>query len=112
MRELCISLRFWVEPIAGFITAAAVVLVAYVIAPRAKIICACIVFILGAYVAWHTTSSYYPEGHRKAYQHTEIPLSATLAGGIVMLLATMLHRRIKLPNKRDGVNVQERATHR
>ena len=107
MREICILLHLWDEPVAGFITAGAVVFSAYAIAPRAKFICACIVFVIGAYVAWHTTSGYYPEWHRKAYQSTVIPFAATLAGGMAVLLATMLYRWMILLT-----SAQERAAHR
>lgn len=92
--------RLWSEPAAGFCSALAVVLTAYVSAPVHKQRAAGAAFLLGAALAWYLLrGAFYPESYRAlAYQPTMIPLLATLAGGALGLLLTGLlaRRRARL----------------
>ena len=82
-------LGFWHIPGAGFMAALAVVLTAYVAAPRRKTLFSCGAFVVGAIAAWLLLEpSSYPESQRYgdlAYQPTHLPVVATYIGGVIGL---------------------------
>ena len=82
----------WDLPVAGFAAALAVVLVAEVAAPSHKLAFSVLCFCVGAVVAWWALKgSYYPENHpTKAYLPTYWPLTATLFGGVIGVLAAIV----------------------
>jgi hypothetical protein len=83
------TLGFWHIPGAGFLAALAVVITAYLAAPRHKTLFSCGVFVVGAIAAWLLLEpSWYPESQRYgelAYQPTHLPVFATYIGGIIGL---------------------------
>jgi len=98
----------WHIPGAGFSAAFAVVVVAYLAAPRYKFVSAITALVLGAIAAWLLLEpSFYPEsyGARDAYQPTHLPIIATYIGGLLGLIAVILIRHWAGPNssfKADG----------
>jgi len=87
---------FWHLPAAGFSAAFAVVLVAYLAAPRHRLASALVALTAGALVAWVLLEpAFYPEsyGARGAYQPSHLPLIATCLGGLAGLLASLGIRR-------------------
>lgn len=91
------KLGVWHVPGAGFLAALAVVVTAYLAAPRRRTLSACAVFAIGALVAWSMLEpAFYPESERYgalAYQSTHLPVVAACAGGIVGLIVVGLLRR-------------------
>jgi hypothetical protein len=87
---------FWQLPGAGFGAAFAVVVVAYLAAPKHKLRTATVALTLGAIAAWLLLEpSFYPEsyGDRGAYEPTHLPIIATYFGGLLgLLVATLLGR--------------------
>lgn len=90
-------LGFWHIPGAGFFAATAVVVTAYLAAPRRKALFSCAAFALGASAAWILLEpSFYPESQRYgdlAYQPTHLPIVATYIGGIIGLAIVGILRR-------------------
>lgn len=87
---------WWQLPGAGFSAAFAVVLVAYLSAPRRKLLSAAVALVLGAVAAWLLIEpSFYPEsyGNRGAYRPTHWPIIATYAGGLLGFVVTLLIQR-------------------
>ena len=92
------SVLDWPTPSVGFVAAVAVV-TAYSCAPSHRLAAAIISFIVGAAAAYvllrHTS---FPENHPRAYEHTFIPLWVTLSGGVVALLACVVHAWRSVPS--------------
>lgn len=84
----------WEEPVAGFISALTVIIVAYFLAPSHKLRFASIVYALGAMSAWSLLEpSWWPESYGdRAYQTTHLPILCTCTGGLLGLLLVMGHR--------------------
>lgn len=82
-------LGFWHLPGAGFLAALAVVVTAYLAAPRRRTLFSCAAFLIGAIAAWILLEpSSYPDSQRYgelAYQPTHLPVVATCIGGIIGL---------------------------
>lgn len=82
-------LGLWHIPGAGFFAALAVVVTAYLAAPKRKVLFSCTAFVLGSIAAWLLLEpSSYPESQRYgelAYQPTHLPVAATYLGGIIGL---------------------------
>lgn len=76
----------WKEPIAGPVTAIAVVFYSYLFAPKYNAIFLVIGFSLGALLAYAIPDMHwYPECHELAYQKTYVPLTFTYAAGLMAL---------------------------
>ena len=89
-------LGFWHLPGAGFSAAAMVVLIAYLMAPKHKLLAACAVLAVGAIAAWVILEpSWLPEsyGDRGAYQPTHLPIIATYIGALIGLAIVLVLRR-------------------
>ena len=82
------ALHVWATPVEGFVAAFAVVLAAYVFAPTLKVLAASLVLAVGAAAAWKLIGhSDFPESYGElAYQPTQIPFFATIAGGLLAWL--------------------------
>jgi len=82
-------LGFWNIPGAGFLAALAVVVAAYLAAPRRNALFACGTFVVGAIAAWVLLEpSSYPDSQHYgdiAYQPTHLPVVTTYVGGIIGL---------------------------
>jgi len=84
---------------AGFSAAFLVVVCVYLVAPKSKIISACIAFVIGAALSWLLLEpSFLPEGYGTAYEQTHLPIILALAGGLVGLILAGLHRLWSGPN--------------
>lgn len=95
-------LGFWHLPGAGFSAAATVVILAYIAAPRHKLLTALIVLTIGAVAAWLTLEpSWLPESYaeRGAYQPTHLPIIATYVGALAGLAAVIVMR---IRSRRDN----------
>ena len=86
------ALHVWATPVEGFVAAFAVVIAAYVFAPGAKVSAATLVLAAGAIAAWKLIGhSDFPESYGElAYQPTQIPFLATIAGGLLAWLVACL----------------------
>ncbi|MHC5538351.1 hypothetical protein ACYOEI_08995 [Singulisphaera rosea] len=78
----------WDEPGAGFVSALAVVLMAYFLAPNYRLQFSVLVFVVGANIAWSLLEpSFLPKSFGdRAYQPTHLPILWTYAGGLLGLL--------------------------
>ena len=86
----------WKEPIAGPVTAIAVVYYSYLLAPNYNAMLSVIGFTLGALLANAIPDMHwYPECHELAYQRTYIPLAFTYAAGFVVLAYCIYLSKIK-----------------
>lgn len=89
-------LYLWYQPFAGFFAAAAVVCVAYLGAPRWKLLTALVTLILGGALAYRLLDgSFYPENYAVPYSPTSMPFWVTLSGGVLALAAVSLHAYVK-----------------
>jgi hypothetical protein len=91
----------WHLPVAGFSAAFFVVVVAYLAAPKHKVMAAVFTLFAGAVAAWLLLEpSFYPEsyGDRGAYEPTHLPVIATYLGALLGLIATALTWRRAGPN--------------
>ncbi len=78
------------EPIAGPLTAVAVVVYSYWLAPDYKRLMAVCGFLIGAAGSyWFLNAEWYPQCHALAYQQTRLSLQLTLTTGLVTQL--LLH---------------------
>ena len=94
------ALQIWFEPVGGFVLAAAWVITAYLTAADYKIITALMAFAAGTALACRLLGySWWPEGYDKAYEPTFIPFAATLAGGILAVLASVWNDRWRRPHR-------------
>lgn len=92
------GMNLWVEPIAGSCSAVAVVLAAYLAAPRSRLTCATLSLALGGVAAWWLLDppSWTPESWgAAAYQPTYTPILATWAGGVVGWAGCAAHAAVK-----------------
>jgi hypothetical protein len=91
--------------------AAAFVVVGAIVAPKYRLTVSAGLYAVGALVAWQLLRGwYFPEGHPRGYQPSQIPLVLTLCGGAIAVLAIAgwtarqrelgrhtLHRRSSMP---------------
>ncbi|TZF83346.1 hypothetical protein [Cognatilysobacter lacus] len=86
------ALHVWATPIEGFVAAFVVVLAAYALAPSLKVPAASLTLAVGAAAAWKLIGhSDFPESYGElAYQPTQIPFLATIAGGLLAWLIACL----------------------
>jgi hypothetical protein len=60
-------------------------------APRYRAAVAAILYAAGARIAWLALDSWwFPEGHPRAYQPSDVPLALTLAGGLLGVLISLI----------------------
>jgi hypothetical protein len=99
-------LHLWPVPVAGFCSAAAVVVVGYLAAPAFKLQMSGLVFIAGAVAAWVILEpSWLPESYgENAYQPTHLPVLATYCGGMMGLLVAALLGKARGALKRRAGN--------
>jgi hypothetical protein len=80
----------------GLVNAAAAiafVVAGAMIAPRARILVALVLYAVGAAIAWFVLDAWsFPEGHPRAYQFSRVPLMLTLLGGLAGVLVPVLLR--------------------
>jgi hypothetical protein len=70
------------------IAAALFVMIGAMVAPGYRVLIACLLYLVGAYVAWDTLRYwYFPEGHSLGYQLSSVPMWLTLCGGLVGVIA-------------------------
>jgi hypothetical protein len=85
---LPLDVRYGLVNAAGAI--AFVVLGAWM-APRYRAAVAAILYAIGARIAWFGLDSWwFPEGHPRAYQESQVPLALTLIGGLVGVVLVLL----------------------
>jgi len=90
------GLLCWKDPIAGSITAIAVVFYSYLLAPKHNVILSVIGFSLGALLANAIPDMHwYPECHDLAYQSTYVPLAFTYVAGLIALSYCIYLSKIK-----------------
>ena len=79
------SLDFWHLPGMGFGAAFNAIIIAYLSAPKNRIIYTAIVLILGMLSAWYLMEpSYYPSSYGDlSYQKTHLPIIATYSGALI-----------------------------
>jgi hypothetical protein len=97
----------WYEPPVGFAAAAAVVITAYLVAPRFKLFASTVTLVGGAILAWDLLSppSFYPETYEgKEYEPTYLPIVVTYASGILTWCACFAwSRKAERGGLRDAV---------
>jgi hypothetical protein len=73
------------------IAAALFVVIGAVVAPNYRVLIACFLYLVGAYIAWYVLKDwYFPEGHSMGYQRSLVPMWLTLCGGFVGVAAIAL----------------------